>query len=118
MAHFAEINQDKQVLRVVVIANSDILDEHGIESEIKGINFCKLLYGGQWVQTSYNGKTRGKYASIGDFYNENENLFITPQPYPSWVREGSYWFAPVPHPKNGKFYEWNESQLEWQEIGN
>ena len=117
MAHFAEINNNNEVLRVVVIANGDILDQEGNESEKIGQDFCHSLYGGQWVQTSYNATKRGKYAGVGDFYLQNEDIFITPQPYPSWTRNGSYWYPPKPYPDKSKFYEWNESSLDWVEIG-
>lgn len=116
MAHFAEIDSTNKVLRVVVIANADIIDEEGNESEKIGQDFCQSLYGGQWIQTSYNATIRGKYAGIGDTYNEAEDIFITPQPHPSWTRMGSYWNAPVPYPADGKFYEWNETQLRWDAV--
>lgn len=116
MAHFAELDHDRKVMRVIVVNNQELFDENGKESEAKGIEFCKEHYGGKWIQTSYNATIRGKYAGIGDTYNEAEDIFITPQPHPSWTRMGSYWNAPVPYPADGKFYQWNETQLRWDAV--
>ena len=67
MAHFAKI-EDGVVCEVIVINNEVLHDENGVEQESIGIDFCKSLYGAdtEWVQTSYNGSFRGKYAGAGD----------------------------------------------------
>ena len=78
MAHFAEIDQDNKVLRVVVVANEDTADENGNEVEQIGKDFCNRLLGGNWVQTSYNGNFRGKYAGIGDIYDPVLDVFVLP----------------------------------------
>jgi hypothetical protein len=78
MAHFAEIDQDNKVLRVVVVANKDTADENGNEVEQIGKDFCNRLLGGNWVQTSYNGNFRGKYAGIGDTYDPVLDVFVAP----------------------------------------
>ena len=79
MAHFAELDEHNIVLRVIVVNNEDITTD-GIESESKGIDFCQNLLGGTWIQTSYNAKNRGKYAGIGDFYDEIKDEFISNDP--------------------------------------
>jgi hypothetical protein len=81
MAHFAQVNESNKVLRVIVVANQDIIDEAGQESEQVGIQFCKSLLGDDtnWVQTSYNVKFRGKYAGMGDIYDPAQDIFITPE---------------------------------------
>jgi len=83
MAHFAELDENNYVIRVIVVDNNDILDENGEESEQLGIEFCqKLLDGGKWRQTSYNAHPykpdsfRGKYAAIGDYYDEELDRFV------------------------------------------
>lgn len=76
MAHFAEIDENNIVLRVIVVDNEKCLDENGEESEEIGAFFCHQLLGGRWVQTSYSGRVRGKYAGVGDFYNNIQDLFI------------------------------------------
>jgi len=70
MAHFARI-ENGVVLEVIVVNNEVLLDKKGVEQESKGISFCKSLYGKdtEWVQTSYNGSFRGKYAAIGNYWN-------------------------------------------------
>lgn len=85
MAHFAELNADNKVLRVIVVGNPDCLDENGNESEQVGIEFCRSLFGQHttWLQTSYNGNIRGKYAGIGDTYDAVFDAFIPPKPSPN-----------------------------------
>lgn len=80
MAHFAELDGDNKVLRVIVVGNKDCQDDNGQESEALGIGFCRSLFGADtiWVQTSYNGSMRGKYAGIGDTYDPDNDIFITP----------------------------------------
>ena len=113
MAHFAEI-KDGKVLRVIVVNNSDILVD-GKESEQKGIDFCKKLLGGEWVQTSYNGNIRKQYAGIGYSYDKDKDVFISSQPYKSWsLDDKSDWQAPKEMPKDG-MYSWNEEKLEWED---
>lgn len=116
MAHFAELDENNIVLRVVVINNSDIIDENGIESETKGILFCENLLGGRWIQTSYNANFRKHYAGIGYKYDELKDAFIPPQPYPSWIlQEDDYnWMAPKPYPNLDEYYCWNENIIEWE----
>jgi hypothetical protein len=78
VAHFAELNAENVVTNVIVISNADTLDADGNESEAVGITFCRSLFGEdtRWVQTSYNGNSRGKYAGIGDFYNADLDVFV------------------------------------------
>ena len=65
MAHFAKISDDGTVLEVIVVGNDDLLDADGVEQEQLGKDFCQNLFGGTWVQTSYNKNFRKRYASIG-----------------------------------------------------
>lgn len=65
MAHFAKIEND-QVIEVIVINNEIICDEDGVEQESLGVEFCKSLFGGDWVQTSFNANFRNKFAALGD----------------------------------------------------
>jgi hypothetical protein len=68
MAHFAKI-EDGIVREVIVVNNEILLDENGVEQEAIGSAFCADLFGGKWVQTSYNSKLRGKFAGVGDTWN-------------------------------------------------
>lgn len=77
MAHFAELDSNNVVLRVVVIANKDTADANGVEKEHIGQAHCEKLFGGRWVQTSYNGNFRGCYAGIGMKYDDVSDSFIS-----------------------------------------
>ena len=78
MAHFAEIGLNNVVKRVIVVNNNELLDENGNEVEQKGIDFCKSLYGGTWLQTSYNGNFRGCFAGKGFVYDSENDVFVPP----------------------------------------
>ena len=78
MAHFAELDANNVVLRVIVVHNNELM-ENGDESEPKGIAFCQSLFGGNWMQTSYNANFRGKYAGIGFTYNSTLDTFEEPE---------------------------------------
>jgi len=79
MAHFAELDENNIVQRVIVVANTELLVD-GVENEAKGIEFCQSLFGGNWVQTSFNGTFRKRFAGIGYSYDANRDAFITPEP--------------------------------------
>lgn len=115
MAHFAEIDASGNVLRVIVVHNNELLDENGQESEAKGIAFCQGLFGGNWVQTSYNANFRKNYAGERYTYDAQRDAFIPPQPYLSWVLNETtcQWDAPTPHPNDGKMYAWDEATTSW-----
>ena len=78
MAHFAELDSNNVVLRVIVVANSDTSDANGNEVESIGVAFCQKLLGGNWKQTSYNGNIRKNYAGIGYTYDVELDEFIAP----------------------------------------
>jgi hypothetical protein len=85
MAHFAEIDDNGIVMRVIVVSNDKILVD-GIESEQKGIDFCKRIFGGgNWVQTSYNSNFRYNFASIGFTYDSEKDAFIPPKPSDKYI---------------------------------
>jgi hypothetical protein len=112
MSHWAEVDSDNKVIRVLVGDNNDPAGDEGYQWLIDNL-------GGAWIKTSYNALTngfRGKYAGIGDTYNPEEDIFITPQPYPSWTRSGSFWNPPIAMPLDGKRYEWDEITTSWVEL--
>lgn len=117
MAHYAELDSNNVVLRVVVVSNKDTADANGNEVESIGVAFCQKLFGGNWKQTSYNGNFRKNYAGIGYTYDANLDAFVAPQPFPSWVLDAdAQWQAPVPYPTDGKMYAWDEDTLSWVET--
>ena len=75
MAHYAKI-ENGTVIQVIVVNNEIILDKKGNESELIGSKFCQNLFGGEWIQTSYNANFRGRYAGIGDIWDGDN--FVSP----------------------------------------
>ena len=77
MAHFAEINESNEVIRVLVTDNNDPAGDEGHSWLVNNL-------GGTWIQTSYNGKFRGRFAGVGFTYDKDKDEFIaaleTPQP--------------------------------------
>lgn len=119
MAHFAEIGLNNTVLRVIVINNNELLDENHVEQESKGAEFCRSLFGGTWIQTSYNAAIRKNFAGTGYIYDNERNAFIPPKPFNSWIlnEDTCLWKAPVSYPTDGQTYEWEESTVSWQLAG-
>lgn len=78
MAHFAKINDNNAVEQVIVVNNEVLLDSEGVEQEALGAAFCEELFGGKWIQTSYNGNFRGRYAGVGMIYDPVADEFIAP----------------------------------------
>ena len=108
MSHWAEIDENNIVLRVLVGDNNEP-DE--------GEAFMNSL-GGTWVKTSYNGNIRKNYAGIGYTYDLARDAFIPPQPFTSWALNENtcVWDAPVPYPNDGKVYKWDEPTTSWVET--
>lgn len=76
MAHFAQIDENNIVTQVLVVDNENLIVD-GVESEQAGIDFLESLgLGSNWVQTSYNGKFRNRFAGIGDVYNKEHDVFV------------------------------------------
>ena len=118
MAHYAELDSNNVVLRVVVVANKDTADANGVEKEYIGAAYLESLLGGTWKQTSYHSNIRKNFAGIGYTYDTALDAFVPPQPYSSWVLnpDTAQWEAPVPMPTDGKMYSWDEATLSWVEV--
>lgn len=106
MAHFAQLNESNIVIQVIVI-NNDELIENDIESESKGIAFCKSLLGEEtlWIQTSYNATIRKNFAGIGYTYDEARDAFIAPKPNDFTDEEG-----------NSFTFILNEETCQWETL--
>jgi hypothetical protein len=110
MAHFAEIDNNGTVLRVLVVGN---------DQEHRGQDFLAndLGLGGTWVQTSYNNNIRKQFAGVGFKYDADADVFIAPQPYDSWTLDDNYdWQAPLAKPDDENMYNWNEENQEWEIV--
>ena len=105
MSHFAEIDSDSIVQRVIV-AEQDFINSGQV-----GDSF-------NWVQTSYNGNFRKNYAGTGYTYDKTRDAFIAPQPYASWTLDEATcrWEAPTAYPTDGKMYTWDEDTTAWVEV--
>ena len=128
MAHFAEINENNIVTKIIVVHNNELLLGEE-ESETKGIDFCEGLFGHRnWVQTSYNANFRYNFAGVGYTWDPDNNAFYAPKPYDSWVLNDQFkWEAPIPYPidvenlteeelENAPIYTWDEDNLTWKLV--
>ena len=106
MAHFAEIDQNNVVLRVLVVPDAQ---DH------RGETFLRhdLRLGGQWVQTSFNGKHRRRFAGVGMTFDAARDAFVLPSPFPSWVLDNVGDWQPPLQPPEGEGWEWDEADKEW-----
>ena len=121
MAHFAEINLNNIVIRVIA-AEQDVIDS-GIVGD-----------SANWVQTSYNTRQgihyapnsgtpddgvplRKNFAGKGFTYDKIRDAFIPPRPYESWAlnEDTCDWESPIACPEDGKPYRWNEETTNWVE---
>jgi hypothetical protein len=110
MAHYAFLDENNIVTEVIVGIDETELIE-GLNPETWYGNFRNQ----KCVRTSYNNNIRKQFAGIGYFYDAEADVFITPQPYPSWTLDENYdWQAPKPKPEG--FCVWNESELKWDEV--
>ena len=122
MSHFAEIDENNIVVRVLVV-EQEVIDSSLFGSPDK------------WIQTSYNTKggihyapdsntpdggiaLRKNYAGTGYTYDKSRDAFIHPKPFPSWIldEDTCLWDSPVPYPDDGKKYDWDEDNTSWNEI--
>ena len=123
MAHFAELDNNNIVIRVVVVGN-DVETAAGplgqndmhVDGETWCINFFK---GGTWKQTSYNNNFRKQYCGKGYTFDSAKDKFICPQPYASWSLDGNDdWQAPVTHPTITEYGDPAEQYfISWDEAG-
>ena len=112
MAHYAFLDDNNVVTEVITGRHEDEV--------VDGISDWEKWYGdfrGQkCVRTSYNGTIRKQFAGIGYTYDEAADVFVAPQPFPSWTLDENHdWQAPTPMPAEGRWY-WNEDELEWAEF--
>ena len=121
MGHFAKV-VDGKVVQVIV-------------AEPEFFNTFVDSSPGTWIQTSYNTRggvhylpnsdepsgqpaLRGNYAGIGFTYDQANDVFYAPQPYPSWTLNNTTWTweAPVAYPTDGKLYIWDEATTSWKVV--
>ena len=124
MAHFAKLGIGNIVESVEIVSNDIATTEQA------GVDFLNNFYNTRdiWKQTSYNTRggvhildgtpLRKNYAGVGFFYDETRDAFIEPKPFPSWILDETtcIYHAPVDYPSDGKVYNWNELEQQWDLI--
>lgn len=108
MSNWAQVDENNIVIQVAV-GDNNLPDE--------GYSWFIENQGGRWIKTSYNAKTNGfrkNFAGIGYTWDEENDRFIPPQPYPSWIlNEDAIWEPPVTNPYDGLNYVWDEKTVSW-----
>jgi len=120
MAHYAFIDSNNIVVKVITGVNEDVT-QNGVGGSSEA---WEQFYASQeWnagltcKRTSYNGNIRKLYAGIGFTYDVDADVFISPSPYPSWVLDINHdWQPPTPKPSADEPYEWSEEDLEWVAV--
>ena len=112
MSHWAEVDSENKVVRVLVGDNNDPNGDEGYKWLVDNL-------GGTWVKTSYNARGGGfrmNFAGPEYFWDEANDRFIPPTPFTSWIlnEETALWEAPVAHPQDGNYYVWDEETLSWK----
>ena len=144
MAHFAKIGVNGKVIAVLTMDNDKMLNADGVEDETVGQQYLEQHNNWpaqMWIQTSYNTKNnehtsgdnskalRGNYAGIGYIWDEDNNIFWPPKPYPSWTKNTTTakWDCPAGDQPaltaeqesqneagtHNWIYSWNESGQSW-----
>ena len=115
MAHYAEIDENNIVIRVIVI------DQDVLESGVMGDP-------NNWIQTSYNTYAgvhrlagtplRKNYAGVGYVYDKERDAFISPSPFNNYILNEStcQWEPPIEMPNDGNLYIWDDDNINWLMI--
>lgn len=128
MSHWAEVDENNIVTRVLVGDNNDPNGDEGYQWLIDNL-------GGTWIKTSYNARGgkkinpetneltdepgfRKNYAGIGYTWDPVRDAFIPPKTFNSWIlnEETCSWDPPIPMPQDNKFYRWDEDTTNWVEV--
>jgi hypothetical protein len=125
MAHFAELDINNKVLRVLKACNQDIINNGGEQSEQAALHFQSIVKfsenGVKWVQTSYNNNFRKQYAGRNYTFDPVKNKFISIQLFASWSLDSNDdWKAPIAYPTVTTYGDninylisWDENEQRW-----
>jgi len=118
MAHYAWLDENNIVVNVSVGIDEDVI-QHGVGGSTESWEeFYSEATGYNVKRTSYNNNIRKQYAGIGYSYDPINDIFIAPQPFPSWtLNENFDWQSPVFKPE-GDHWKWSELELNWVEYNN
>lgn len=111
MAHYAFLDQNNIVTEVI-----GGKDENELLDGLTPEQWYSQFRGQPCVRTSYNGNIRKQFAGIGYTYDPVADVFIAPQPYPSWALDDNHdWQPPKPWPTTG-LWHWDENTQDWIEA--
>jgi len=110
-AHAARVDDNNMVEEVIVIPYCN-------DNDADVTAYCNAIgLPGRWLDTSYIGARRARYAGSGMTYDPALDVFLYPRPYPSWSLDDTFtWQAPVPCPGLLEDYVWNEAEQRWVNI--
>ena len=119
--YFAELDSQNVVQRIALMDSKDMIDEEDDSiSESIGEQHCKRVFESEntWKRTFKTGE-RKRFAIVGGSYDPENDIFMNPQPYPSWIVSEGEWVAPIEEPPitpeqkdSGYFYIWNETNYQ------
>lgn len=123
MAHFAKLDSNSIIIDVIVVDNTHAPDPAPSVSEPLGQQYIATMSAnderlmGRFVQTSYHGNFRKQYCGPGFRYDAEADVFIAPQPFPSWTLDANHdWQPPTPMPTEGGPWVWDEESASWVEV--
>jgi hypothetical protein len=128
MAHYALINSDNTVVQVITGVDENIIQTDLDSTQVGGTSEAwETFYASRpWFagltckRTSYNGNIRANFAGVGFIYDPDFDVFIAPQPFPSWKLDYTTfkWVAPVAMPDEveGYIWRWSEYNKEWIKV--
>lgn len=113
MAHYAFLDENNIVTEVIVgIEESELIEGKDPQT------WYGEFRGQRCIRTSYNGTIRARFAGIGYTYDEQRDVFIAPQPFPSWTLNDATtdWAPPTLMPAEGGPWLWDEETLSWKDM--
>jgi len=124
MAHYALIDSNNIVVNLITGVDEDVTQTDLDGTQVGGSSEAwEQFYSNlPWFQgltckrTSFNNKIRKQFGQIGYIYHPDADVFLQPQPFPSWMLDENYdWQPPTPMPTEG-LWVWNESLKLWEEA--
>jgi hypothetical protein len=124
MAHYALLDTNNVVVKVLTGVDEYITQlDNGVEVGGSTEAWEQFYQNQPWhlgltcKRTSYNGNIRKQYAGIDYTYDAVNDVFVAPQPYPSWILDENFeWQPPTPKPTDDKPYAWFEENQQWIEL--